>query len=214
MNTTEPKIKLTEKSRQILEAAIDCFSTEGYAACTTKRIAEMAQVNESTIFRTFGNKKTLMLEAFFLMTPGPEDVDMTNLTYGKDVREDLFLLIRSYAQLHFPHMPAYRLSLLVDLLYDREVYYRSFRKIEDMILHMTSYLNLLYSMGYIIQCDYQAISEYVNSLILTKTNEFQLSDNPDDAIDRFAEEYADYFYAVLCPRRAQEPPSETETAGG
>lgn len=182
---------------RILTAAINCFSQAGYKGCTTRQIADNAGVNESTIFRVFGNKKNLMLEAFIMLTPGPEDVDMSLLTYGQDVKKDLRLLIWNYAMLHLPHMPAYRLSLNVDLVYDRDVYYKSFAKIEGLISHMAIYLGQLHAQGYIVYADFMAISEYINALVLTKATEFLIAEDTLAAVDAFAEYYAEFFAGYL-----------------
>ncbi|MEO0948633.1 MAG: TetR family transcriptional regulator [Cyanobacteria bacterium J06641_5] len=49
--------------RRIIAAALDLFQSQGFAATTTKQIAELAQVNEVTLFRNFGSKHDLLLEA-------------------------------------------------------------------------------------------------------------------------------------------------------
>jgi AcrR family transcriptional regulator len=49
-------------SRQkIIQAAIELFASQGVSETTTKQIAELAQVNEVTLFRQFGNKHGLLL---------------------------------------------------------------------------------------------------------------------------------------------------------
>lgn len=45
-----------ETGERILDAASELFATHGYAATTTRSIAEKAGVNEVTIFRRFENK--------------------------------------------------------------------------------------------------------------------------------------------------------------
>lgn len=45
-----------DTAEKILDAASSLFATRGYAATTTKAIAEAAGVNEVTIFRNFENK--------------------------------------------------------------------------------------------------------------------------------------------------------------
>jgi AcrR family transcriptional regulator len=51
-----------EDSRQrILHAATQLFGEVGYAQATTRLIAEVAGVNEVTLFRLFGNKKALLM---------------------------------------------------------------------------------------------------------------------------------------------------------
>ena len=47
--------------QKLIQAAIELFATQGVTETTTKQIAELAQVNEVTIFRQFGNKHGLLL---------------------------------------------------------------------------------------------------------------------------------------------------------
>ena len=46
--------------RRILDAALDVFAASGTRAATTRRIAELAGVNEVTLFRHFGTKGELL----------------------------------------------------------------------------------------------------------------------------------------------------------
>lgn len=57
-------------SRQkLLEAAAAVFAESGFRGATTRRIAEVAGVNEVTLFRQFGSKSQLMQEAFECLHP-------------------------------------------------------------------------------------------------------------------------------------------------
>ncbi len=47
--------------QRLIQAAIDLFATQGVTETTTKQIAELAAVNEVTLFRQFGNKHGLLL---------------------------------------------------------------------------------------------------------------------------------------------------------
>ena len=49
-----------ETAQRIIDAALQLISEKGYTAATTKAIADLAQVNEVTIFRHFGNKEGLL----------------------------------------------------------------------------------------------------------------------------------------------------------
>jgi len=53
---------MTVRAR-ILNAAADLFATAGYRGTTTRHIAQLAGVNEVTLFRHFGSKDELILEA-------------------------------------------------------------------------------------------------------------------------------------------------------
>ncbi|WP_239489130.1 TetR/AcrR family transcriptional regulator [Luteitalea sp. TBR-22] len=48
---------------QLLEAAVKVFAQAGFRGATTRRIAQEAGVNEVTLFRQFGSKEGLILEA-------------------------------------------------------------------------------------------------------------------------------------------------------
>lgn len=47
--------------QKLIQAAIELFASQGVTETTTKQIAELAQVNEVTLFRQFGNKHGLLL---------------------------------------------------------------------------------------------------------------------------------------------------------
>lgn len=52
--------KLTPKMKDILQASLELFSSQGYANTSTKEIAEVADVAEGTIFKHFGSKEKLL----------------------------------------------------------------------------------------------------------------------------------------------------------
>jgi AcrR family transcriptional regulator len=47
--------------QRLIDAALELFTSQGVTETTTKAVAELAQVNEVTLFRQFGNKQGLML---------------------------------------------------------------------------------------------------------------------------------------------------------
>ncbi len=64
----------SEDTRQrIMRAARQLFSEVGYSLATTRLIAESAGVNEVTLFRQFGNKKTLLMACM-------EDINATGFS--------------------------------------------------------------------------------------------------------------------------------------
>ena len=48
---------------KIITAAMTAYAESGFQGATTRRVAEIAGVNEVTIFRNFGSKAALMDEA-------------------------------------------------------------------------------------------------------------------------------------------------------
>ena len=51
---------MTVKQEKILEAALELFASEGYAATPTSKIAKMAGVSEGLIFRHYESKQVLL----------------------------------------------------------------------------------------------------------------------------------------------------------
>jgi AcrR family transcriptional regulator len=47
--------------QRLVNAALELFTSQGFTETTTRQIAELAQVNEVTLFRHFGNKQGLLL---------------------------------------------------------------------------------------------------------------------------------------------------------
>lgn len=53
----------TEPRQRLIDAAVSVFGECGFRGATTRRIAEVAGVNEVTLFRLFGSKSALLEEA-------------------------------------------------------------------------------------------------------------------------------------------------------
>lgn len=52
---------------RILTHAIRCFAAHGYSGCSTKEIAERADVTEGSLFRLYSSKEKLFSEALALV---------------------------------------------------------------------------------------------------------------------------------------------------
>ncbi len=81
--------------QKIIQAAIELFGSQGVSETTTKQIAELAQVNEVTLFRQFGNKHGLLLAVI-------EDADVfaqlgQSLTTELPPASNLAEMLRTYA---------------------------------------------------------------------------------------------------------------------
>ena len=53
--------EMTDKQKAVIKAAVELFSEKGYAATSTREIAQKAGVAEGTIFKHYPTKKDLML---------------------------------------------------------------------------------------------------------------------------------------------------------
>lgn len=204
MKGSKGKNAMNDATRQkILDAAGKLFAEKGYSETTTLAIAAESGVNETTIFRNFGSKKNLYMEIFCANTPGAEDILLSGLTNGADLKEDLSLMFREYIGICVQHIPNYRLSVQqVDELRDQAFYSQSSGRFENMRSQMVSYLNMLKSFGRIIDTDCAALSEYLFSLFMIKAPQFAGADAEANsrAQEALVQECTEYFYEFLAVR--------------
>lgn len=81
---------------RIIDAAIQLMSEKGYSAATTKDIAELAGVNEVTLFRHFGNKRGLLtaISTRFSYNDALKNVFHNDITWN--LERDLLAIAKAY----------------------------------------------------------------------------------------------------------------------
>jgi AcrR family transcriptional regulator len=72
---------------QLLAAAAQVYAEAGYRGATTRRIAQLAGVNEITLFRHFGSKEALLHEA--IARAGAELASFTHPAHPADPEREL-----------------------------------------------------------------------------------------------------------------------------
>ncbi|MBS4209874.1 TetR/AcrR family transcriptional regulator [Bacillus sp. FJAT-50079] len=77
-------------SDRIINAAIELISEKGYKAATTKAIAQLAGVNEVTLFRHFGNKHGILKAIVQKFSYGPHLQKVMHEKVVWDVEIDLY----------------------------------------------------------------------------------------------------------------------------
>ncbi len=101
-------------------------------------------------------------------------------------------------------MPVFRLALHVDEIYNQQ----RFSKIKGMVAQFADYLQGLYRRGIVCKLDFQALSEFVNSLVLLRATEFIIGESygipPEQSAMHFARQYAPFFVRLLQPRLPAE----------
>lgn len=83
-----------ETAERILDAAAELFASHGYAATTTRAIAEQAGVNEVTVFRRFENKRGVLKALGQRFESGQAGHAAWSLEDEGGVRETLLRLAR------------------------------------------------------------------------------------------------------------------------
>ncbi len=79
----------------VFRIVIDTLVTRGYGGATTKEIAEIAGVNEATLFRKYGSKAELFEKAIKHQL---SDTPLNRLAYTGDLETDLLAIIEAYLE--------------------------------------------------------------------------------------------------------------------
>jgi AcrR family transcriptional regulator len=82
---------------QVFDAVLQLWVAQGYAGTTTKEVAERAGVNEATLFRKYGSKGALIVEAIGRRL---RSVPLRELSATNDVHADLVAVVEAYQQTH------------------------------------------------------------------------------------------------------------------
>jgi AcrR family transcriptional regulator len=81
----------------LFDAALAVVGTHGYGGATTRRIAEAAGVNEVTLFRRYGDKRSLLLAAIHWEIGR---LDASEIVPTNDVENDLRAVLSYYRRLY------------------------------------------------------------------------------------------------------------------
>jgi len=107
----------TVADQALLDAALHVLGERGVRGATTRAIAERAEVNEVTLFRRFGSKQHLILEACIRRSAA---LVAEAVAYTGDVEADLVRLAQQHHRALAEFGPAVR-ALLTELPYDPEL---------------------------------------------------------------------------------------------
>lgn len=97
---------------KLVEAALTVFSEKGYEAASTKLISEYAGVNETTLFRHFGNKENLFREVLASMGPISYLTEELDQRLTGDLREDLTYLAQIYLETQYKNLDYIRINIM------------------------------------------------------------------------------------------------------
>jgi AcrR family transcriptional regulator len=109
-----------ETRERILGAARDVIARKGKRGATTREIAEVAGVNEATLFRHFGTKEALLIAVAQHFCPSGLLRDVAATLHG-EIREDLLTVARFMHERMESQMDMIRWSL-VETDYDADLF--------------------------------------------------------------------------------------------
>jgi len=187
--------KRTATQDKILHTALELFSSEGYYQTTTKRIAEVAKVNEVTIFRNFGTKENLfqqVTEQYVLELNIDEEM---NDLIADDFDQTITNISRRYLELCFKSERLYKIQLRLS---DSEEEFVRLKLTRDYIRSCELYFQKLKEEK-IIKGDPLVMSCSLIEGILGSFTVFVLTDknfmgvNINDLVDEQAKQFAGFY---------------------
>lgn len=108
--------KIDEK--EVLVTAFDMFMKNVYNKTTTKNIAELCNVNESTLFRKYKSKKHLFHASIEYHFTNSIQIDFDTFDYSGTMNDCLNRMLLSIFKLLCSTIPAYRLLIKMTLVDD------------------------------------------------------------------------------------------------
>lgn len=109
---------MDKTSEKIINAAMELILECGYAAATTKDIAERAGVNECTLFRKFGGKKEIVVEGMKLPRWHPNVTEETFAGVIWELRSDLAMFMERYMREVTPEFVRLSIGLRAPQIYE------------------------------------------------------------------------------------------------
>lgn len=148
---------MEDTSQRIIDAAMELIMEKGYSATTTKDIAGKAGVNECTIFRKFGEKKEIVLQAMeqnrWHPDLKPEDFNSIN----GDLKADLEMFARRYMEKVTPDFVKLSIGLRTPEL--TECTAGGIMKIPQIFKEgLLNYFRKMHQQGTLIRNDFEELS--------------------------------------------------------
>lgn len=185
---------------KIIEQSYKLFIMQGYKQTTTKNIAELAGVNEGTIFYIFGNKGNLFQQSIAYYTGDIMRIDNDGLTFGKDLIHDLYLLIKKNVELIKITVPAFRLLVKGSLIDDKFLHEIN-TKFLNLQSHFKQYLIGLQKRGLIKEIDFEALVEFLFGTIFHHSINLNIEESDqldsEKSLEEFCSKYANYCFNLL-----------------
>ncbi|MGC5326067.1 TetR/AcrR family transcriptional regulator [Brevibacillus sp. SYSU BS000544] len=185
---------------KIIELSYQLFLANGYKQTTTKNIAELSGVNESTIFRIFKNKEVLFHESIAHYTADIMRIDNLGFTYSEDIEQDIYRALRINMELIKEITPSFRLLVKKSIIDDQFLNDIDL-KTENLKNYFKQYLIGMQRRGLIRDLDFDALVEFIFGIIFNEALLLNIeeADNQDYsiALDKSCKKYAKYCYELL-----------------
>ncbi|MBU8787896.1 MULTISPECIES: TetR/AcrR family transcriptional regulator [Bacillus] len=184
---------------RLIQAALTLFKEKGYAAASTRDIAQQAGVNHLTLFRHFGNKRNLFRESVIQHVSSG---DFTSAIQGKlsgKLQEDLILIAKAYLEENLEKDSVFWLYFN-EAKQDPEVSELIAEIPRELHDFLASYFSQLHDRGSISSGNFHLLASMffglLNQYILFRPSP-EFGKSADENTDAFIHECVDLFRAKL-----------------
>ncbi|WP_338605495.1 TetR/AcrR family transcriptional regulator [Desulfoferula mesophila] len=192
------------RKQDIIDAATELFSRQGYHATSTHQVAKLAEVSEGIIFYYFKTKEDILLEIFY------DSFDTFLESFEQPINEAATGLeaVRTWVELHFKAIEGRAKSTLLLVrdfpasLVDEGSPHREaiLRRVEKLNRYLTAALNRGIHDGSVGPCDLETTALVLRSL-LTGATRLALLETPRNP--KFPEAVWEFCRRALTPSPSQ-----------
>lgn len=165
-----------EQSRiKLMKAILDEIPVSGYKSASTKKIADRAGMNEASIFRLFGSKDQLFIDAMFYFTINADDIDMSLVLCKRTFKTRLRVLLESCFELYLKQIYIFR-SIMFSLI-EVAPWSVLYNRIQDVMNVFSEFLENEYLKGTICHTDFNLFTEIIFSQIFVDSIDIASNNN-------------------------------------
>ncbi|GHO99589.1 hypothetical protein KSF_096370 [Reticulibacter mediterranei] len=155
---SQEKMSLRERNKQdkrkrIQRAAWQLFTQKGFAATTTREVAELAQVGSGTLFLYAKDKQDLLQLAYYEMLAETVEQAFRTLPAGENLLDTLVYLFQQFFRLYQQHPDNTRAYIKATIFQEQTQMYSSqtFQQVADFIQRIAVLLAQFQQKGEIAQ---------------------------------------------------------------
>lgn len=190
---------MMSSKERLMIAILEQIRETGYKNASTKKIAERAQMNEASIFRLFGSKKELFMQAIFTETVSGGDIDIKMIEMLPSLKTRIEVLLASCMKISYKQAGIFRAIMTYSEMFsDTEQSHSVLSRVTQLIEIMNTFFENEYEKGNMRSFDFHMLAELLFSRILTASIEFSEKETDPKAIEplirQFILVYSDFIY--------------------
>jgi AcrR family transcriptional regulator len=190
---------MQSSKERLMIAILDLIREVGYKNASTKKIAERVEMNEASIFRLFGSKKELFMEAVYNESVSGEIIDIDMIMALPSLKTRIEVLLASCMKFGYKQTTIFRAVMTYsDMFTVSERSHTLLARVRQLIDVINDFFQEEFNKGNMRAFDFRMFSELIFSRILTASLEFTEKETDQKVIEpqirKFIRLYSDFIY--------------------